>query len=210
MFLWEILEPDRVLTATARFRDSFNKYKQQYPVIVDRLNAFVEFRLTHRPDEPYVVKDSPFSVHNALRGFRHFHMVHGTVILIYQITPAELRLCLVTDHSYDSKIGNNKLINFLHSANMTFDRFDTEPELTLSDSQIADINGLLYEFAAADRTGLIRTLTNVADLMDFIHLMIEGPWTDEQKDEATFAAFGGRDGLIKAVQKVLAQTAATV
>lgn len=208
MLLYEIFVSNRILTATKRFRDSFNSFRKSYPTIDEALRAFVAFRLSHRPDEPYASKDAPFSRHNELRGFRHFHLVHGRVILIYQITPDELRLCLVTDHGYSQVSGQNQLINYLHSPNTAYEQVPDKPALTLSSSAIEDINRLFYEFAAEDRPGLERAISgHLEELLEFIRLLIEQPWTDAQKDEAIFAAFGGQAGLIRAVQKILQQTA---
>jgi mRNA-degrading endonuclease YafQ of YafQ-DinJ toxin-antitoxin module len=210
MLLSEILEPARVLTATARFRDSFNSFKKSYPIIDSTLRAFIDFRMTHRPDESYASKDAPFSVHNELRGFRHFHMVHGRVILVYQITSSELRLCLVTDHSYSTTIGTNRLINALHSPNTSYEPITVQQQFKLSSSQINDIHQLFYEFAADDRDGLIHATTHLDELLEFVRLVIDVPWTDAQKDQATFGAFGGEQGLVKAVQKILQQNAVRV
>ena len=207
MLLYEILEPARTLTATVRFKNTFKEFKQSFPIIDSVLRRFVEFRLSHRIDEPYANKDSAFSVHNELRGFRHLHMVHGKVILIYQITQPELRLCLVTDHGYSTTSGTSRLISLLHAPNVSYEPVAVEQPRTLSAAQIAAIDQLFYEFAADDRASLTRAIHGHLDeLQDFMRLIIDDPWTDAEKDRAIFSAFGGEAGLIKTVQRILQQT----
>lgn len=210
MWLHEIFAPERILSATARFRDTFKSYRQVHSNLDTILREFVEFRLTHRPDDSYGAKDSAF-ISKELKGFRHFHMVHGRVILIYQLTSTELRLCLVMDHNYSTKKGQSSLGNYLNSPSIDFNPISlgqSPKQITLSKEQIDEITSLFFEFAAEDRNGLIQAVSgDMSELLEFVRLVIHAPWDDEQKDRAIFQAYGGRDGFRNAVQKVLQQTA---
>jgi mRNA-degrading endonuclease YafQ of YafQ-DinJ toxin-antitoxin module len=208
MWLYELLAPIRTLSATARFRESFKAFRKTYASIDKTLRDFIEFRLSHRSDEVYSAKDTPFTG-GELRGFRHIHLVHGRVILIYQITQEELRLCLVMDHSYSSKGGKSSLVNYLHSSSTSYDPLSFgKPAVTLSKIQLADISELFFAYAAQDRNGLEKAISgDLSELMEFIRLVIQEPsWSKGEKDRATLAAYGGTEGLRQAVQRVLQQT----
>jgi mRNA-degrading endonuclease YafQ of YafQ-DinJ toxin-antitoxin module len=207
MWLYEILAPVRTLSATERFRDTFKSFRQTYASIDKTLRDFIEFRLTHRSDEVYSAKDTPFTG-GELRGFRHIHLVHGRAILIYQITLEELRLCLVMDHSYSSKGGQSSLSSYLHSPSTSYDPMAFgKPVVSLSKAQLDNISELFFQYASQDRTGLKKAISgNLSDLMEFIRLVIKEPWSDDEKDRATLAAYGGTEGLRQTVQRILQQT----
>lgn len=206
MLLYEILEPVRAVTATARFRETYKAFRRQYSSLDSTLAAFVGFRCRHRPDEPYAIKDAPFTVQSELRGYRHYHMVHGRVILIYKVTPTELQLACLTDHSYSTAAGSNRLINFLHSPGTSYERLGRLHTLTAVQRQ--SISELLFQMAAEDRATLEQSVSgDLTDLLDYARLVIDVAWNDQAKDAAIFAAFDGKDGLIKAVRRVLQQTA---
>jgi hypothetical protein len=208
MWLYEILTPARVLTATTKFRDTFKTFRKIHAGLEQTLRDFIEFRLTHRPDEAYGAKDTAF-VSRELRGFRHFHMVHGRVILIYRLTPTELRLCLVMDHNYSTKQGQTSLGNYLNNPNISYDALAPErPSVTLSKQQLDAISQLFFEYAAEDRAGLVHAISDdLSDLMDFIRHVIDAPWSNDEKDRATLTAYGGVEGLRQEVKRVLQQTA---
>jgi mRNA-degrading endonuclease YafQ of YafQ-DinJ toxin-antitoxin module len=209
MLLHEILAPVRSISATNRFRETFKMFRQAYPSIDKTLREFLDFRTTHRPDEMYGAKDTPF-VSRELRGFRHFHLVHGRVILIYQITHSELRLCLVMDHSYSTKQGQSSLGAYLNSPQTSFQPIGQAKPHLLTKTQIQAINDLFFEYAAQDRHGFQQALRgDLEHLMEFIRLVLEVPWSKAEKDQATLSAFGGIEGLRQAANRVLQQTKQT-
>lgn len=202
MRVYEILNPARTLSATARFRETFKHYRQSYAGLDQTLRAFVEFRLVHRPDEPFGPKDTPFTG-PGLKGFRHFHMVRGRVILIYQVTHAELRLCLVMDHAYSTTHGKSSLGAYLRSPSTDYQSMAIRPTRQLSKSQITAINDFFYKFAADDRDEFAKLIADPNEMMEYIRMVLQVPWTDEEKDAATMQAFDGPDGLRKAATAVL-------
>lgn len=203
MRLFEILSPTRTLSATTRFRDTFKQFRQHYPNLDKVLREFVEFRLAHRPDEMYGPKDTPFTG-PVLRGFRHFHMVHGRVILVYQVTQTELRLCLVMDHAYSTKHGQASLGAYLRSPGTDYQPMAVKQTHQLNKEQMAAIDEMFYEFAADSADEFAKAIRDLGDLMDFIRMVLQQvPWSDAEKDAAIFAAFGGADGVRKAATTVL-------
>jgi mRNA-degrading endonuclease YafQ of YafQ-DinJ toxin-antitoxin module len=204
MHLYEILAPTRHLVVSARFRESFNTYRQHFPKIAEILKRFVEFRLTHNPNEPFTAKDYPFN--NYLRGYRHFHMVHGRVVLIYQVDQSELRLYIVMDHNYNTSHGKEVLLNYLNST-QEFLPFTVQKHKVLASATIQEIRNLLFEFAADDRDALAHAMRyDLSELFEFIRMIIDEPWSDQEKDQATIEAFGGKDKFVAMLQQVLHQT----
>lgn len=200
MRLYEILSPPRSLVVTARFRDTFNAFRQSYPRIDTTLREFVTFRLTHSSDQPFSGKDRPFS--NALRGFRHVHLVHGRVILVYQINPSELRLFIVTDHDY----GN--LRRYLDTVSDFEPMRFNEPAKVLTYEQMGAISNMLFEFAAEDRNTLEQySRGDLSELFEYTRLLIDDAWSNADKDRATLDAFGGKQKMLTFIQQVLKQTA---
>ena len=210
MLLLEILAPQRRLVITQRFSETFNTFRQAYPKITETLKNFIEFRLTHKSDDPYASKDTPFN--NYLRGYRHFHLVHGRVILIYQNNESTLRLFIVVNHhDYDTRHGQETLLKYLQTTS-DFTPMASPVEKVLTSEQKEAITSLFFEFAAEDRNGLEHAIQqpDLSELMEFTRLLIDNPWSEAEKDQATFNAFGGKANLIATVARVLYQTAPKV
>ena len=86
---------ERCTVATHRFKKDLKSCSTKN--ILKTLQEFITFRLRANPIENFGKKDSMFS-NGKYRGFRHFHLVHGRLILIYQITANQLRLCAIAVH----------------------------------------------------------------------------------------------------------------
>lgn len=211
MWLYEILTPVRSVAATSRFHETFKAFKRANANLDQTLYDFIEFRLSHQPSESFGAKDRPFT--RELRGFWHYHMVHGRVILVYQVTPTDLRLSILTDHSYSSKQGEANLVAYLRSPSLSYQAVPFgKAAATLSRPQIDEITNLFFDFAAEDRSLLTHIIAtdDLSQLLDFIRMVIHTSWSDAEKDRATLAAYGGIEGLKQAVQRVLQQTAVRI
>ena len=133
-------------------------------------------------------------------------VIYKKAILIYQATHTELRLCMVTNHDYETKGGRQRITNFLKHADFT--PLSNHEETALTNSERNQINQLLYEFAAEDWQELHRLLHHrFTDILEYVRLAIEQPWSPQQKDAAVFASFGGEDGLRDYIRNVLQRTA---
>jgi hypothetical protein len=202
MFLFEILKRDRTLAATSRFRETFKIFQTGYPELGKALFEFVKFRLAN--DIPFGPKDRPFN--NKLRGYWHYHLIHGRAIVVYQINQHELKLFCVTDHSYTQPRGVDRLAGYLQQPNVTFSEYNIDSKRTLSPAQVKDIRDLFF-LLAADREARAH-VKSFADLLDYVRAVIDEPtWSEREKDAAALAAFGGKDAMLKMLNTALRQTA---
>lgn len=210
MRLFEIAAPQSQLelVSTKRFLKNYAFYERGYPGIDKTFREFIEFKLQN-PMTPFSKKDVPLSS-GSLRGYRHVHLFHGKVILIYDIEAGQLRLLDVVEHT---GVDNGRTANNLGDYLNTLGARDFQPytagtgtdeALALTPDQKADIESLMYEMAVQDR-GILQAAMNgdLSGLAEFTRLTIETDWTDAQKDTAVLDAFGGQQGLQKAVQAIL-------
>jgi mRNA-degrading endonuclease YafQ of YafQ-DinJ toxin-antitoxin module len=98
--------------ASRRFIKEINALSNIYPDVVNTLSGFLEFKCARGPMDSYGKKDYPFR-NGKLRGFRHFHISHGKIILVYWITKAQLRLCCIVSHKAIDGTPSATLISYL-------------------------------------------------------------------------------------------------
>lgn len=98
--------------ASRRFLKEFSEFSRGYRNLDRILRDFLSFRISARPDQPFGKKDYPFR-NGHLRGFRHFHMVHGKAILVYQISEGQLRLCCMCEHKTIDGIPSQAFTDYL-------------------------------------------------------------------------------------------------
>lgn len=205
MRFFEIAQPARRVVATKRFEKTFIEFSKKYAGLKETLRDFVDFRLIHRPDEPFSPKDAAFSPSSSLAGFRHLHMVHGKAILVYYITAANLCLCCMLDHTETEGKRVNSLVTYLKSLEpSSFSSIETSEEKPeLSSEQINDLRSLIYDMAVQDREILMAAVNgDFSDLMEFMRLVID----NSENDQTIVDSMGGSDALRKFIQDVLKQT----
>jgi mRNA-degrading endonuclease YafQ of YafQ-DinJ toxin-antitoxin module len=195
---FEVAQQQLKVVETARFQEEFDAYARQSPNIAKRLIAFIKFKVEH-PDKQWDRKDTGFSGNDRLRGYRHTHLLMGKVILIYQITQNQLRLCACVEHNYVEG-GMKAMIRYLDRLdNQSFKATMGSSEPTLDSGQRKEVVDFLYEIAADDPTSLHAAMEgNPSDLLEYLQEFLE------VEPSVVAATFGGLPGLQKEVHSVLA------
>jgi hypothetical protein len=85
----------RTILASKRFRNQYPTYLKKYGDLETNFRDFLEFRCTHRPDEPFGTKDSRMTGTK----FHRCHLIHGKAIVIYQPHGREIRLVAIEEHN---------------------------------------------------------------------------------------------------------------
>lgn len=199
------------ILATAEFDKEIRFFMKGYPACLDKLKAFLDFRLTARPEQGFNSKDYPYRPGTPLAGWRHVHLIFGKVVVTYQMSDGEIRLCIATHHDPPaqalSQFLNGLTPNDFHPFVMPT-KPGAEAARRLSADDRKEIVDLFYEMSAQDRDILqLAAQGQLAELMEFVDLMLENGWTKAQKQQGLVELFGGQDGLAEAIQQVLKSTA---
>ena len=83
------------VVATRRFIKDFRSHSKQQETI-ETIKNFIHFRCLNE-NEKFCNKDYIF-VNGYYRGYRHVHLIYGYLVLVYQITKNEIRLCAICPH----------------------------------------------------------------------------------------------------------------
>jgi len=219
MRFWEIasppakavVQPNRSVVATRRFLKDLKPFLGN-PEVIKTLRDFLAFRKTAKPTEQFGKKDAPFT-NDKMRGFWHLHIVFGTIILIYQVTPAEVRLIAIINHKL-LDVKNKNFPNWLESLTTEdFQPFDIdeisgheEPE-GLSQDQKQAVRDELYSMASntEERQMLDFALKrqNITGLMPNFRFATDD---DKLDPNVLLAAFGNQDSFFKLVSDALQNT----
>jgi hypothetical protein len=211
MRFFEVANQQRNVIATKRFRQEAAKFCRGYPGLDRVISDFIMHRSVQN-SAPWK-KDAPFAGGDKnVRGLWHVHFYHGKVIGIYDVTPTELRLITVCEHSeFDTPKAVQTLGKYYRS--LTADDFSpyqvsTEaaaPQLTADER--SEISNLMYELASGseeDRAILVQVASgNSTGFLQWAQMLIQDAMSPTQKDEAVMAAFGGQPGLAASAARVL-------
>lgn len=211
MRLYEISSPQRRVEVTKRFLKDFSEFSKGNLALKSTLKDFIDFRKSALPTEPYGKKDYPFSNGN-LKGWRHFHLEQGRIVLIYRITPSALLLTAVVDHkSIDGM--KPTIAKYL----VGIDASDFKPVLGATGAPAHRIppevknalHELIYDLAGdpPGRKILQDSLNgNLIDVMTFVRMVQDDISDDSQKDQIAMTVFDGVEGLKAFIKNALNQT----
>ena len=103
----------RIVMASRRFQKDFLEFRKKYDDLDQTLREFLDFRVSHRPDEAFGLKDGRMS--EPASKFRRCHLVHGKAILIYQLHGSEIRLVTIEEHNAVEGGTNRQMANYAKS-----------------------------------------------------------------------------------------------
>jgi mRNA-degrading endonuclease YafQ of YafQ-DinJ toxin-antitoxin module len=208
--LFELLSEPLSVVASRRFIKDFALFSKTHK-IEDKVSAFIEFRKTAEPSDGFNAKDYAFS-NGHLRGFRHVHLVHGSVIVVYQIADGELRLCTITTHKNIDGIPPTSFISFLTGLESDdYEPFSLDDDMpSLTPKQKDEIIALMYDYAASHPQLLLAFLKGTdGEFMLLARMLVDVPRTNDEIDAAIHAAFGGEDEFHHKIRTVLQQVTGT-
>ncbi|RYD63887.1 MAG: hypothetical protein EOP84_33220, partial [Verrucomicrobiaceae bacterium] len=150
MRLFEVMTEPRRVVSTRRFDKELPPFLKSDPSIGRTLAAFLRFRETALPTQGFGKKDAVYTA-GKMQGFRHVHLVHGKVIVTYQITATDIRL--ISIHTHDATETSNGLPNYaVRLGPEDYHPFaGTEQEtapMTISPEQAKEAVTALYDFAS--------------------------------------------------------------
>jgi mRNA-degrading endonuclease YafQ of YafQ-DinJ toxin-antitoxin module len=194
---YEVAARPLIARQTSRFEREFDRFAKSDAAVARRLVSFLEHKLIN-PTQPWDRKDTAFN-NKRLKSFRHAHLVLGKVIIIYEITQGQLRLCACVEHK-QVEGATKALITYLDG--LTGDSFGplrTKPqEKQLSRDQRREVIDLIYEIAASDVPILRAVLGGNADeFLDYVEITVE------EDRVVILRSFGGIEGLQKEIHTVL-------
>jgi hypothetical protein len=194
--IFEIEGKPLVPVQTVRFSKHFAAFSRTNPSLVDALADFASFK-SNNPDKLHSRKDSGFTS-GTLKGYRHEHLVFGKVVVIYQITKGQLRMCdCITHKEIDGAAkGLGKYLSGLTDA--SFHGITAEPDDDLSSEQRQEIMTLLYDLTQEDPEALrLAANGDFTSLFNWFEDFIEADL------ETILRSFDGKDGLRSEVRTTL-------
>lgn len=207
MRFYEFAQAKREVLSTNRLDKDFKAHEG---LITPKIFEFIEFKRVALPQQSFSKKDAGFTGHQLPPGYRHVHLMHGRLILIYRVEAQHLLLsCIITHKDLDG----GPLSGFL--AKLTPEDYHPFPFMPdeaadegLSADQIAEVESVVYEYAASHRAVLDAFVQGNTDreFAEMLCMSADLPFSREGLDRV-FAAFGGRDGLTQKVAAILKQTA---
>jgi hypothetical protein len=218
MKFFEVAVQQRNVVATKRFRQDIARYCRGYPGTDEALVDFIEER-RQLNSRPWGAKDSPLAGGDKnIHGLWHVHLKHGKVIVLYDLTAADLRLIAVVEHSEtDTPRAVQHLGKYYQSLSpQDFQPFQAAPAAAapqISPEEKTEISNLMYEFASGsdeDRAVLTQLMSgNSAEFLRWAQMAVNDVMSPAQKDQAIMAAFGGQPGLAASAARVLKQMGLT-
>lgn len=183
----------RKVLATKRFQKNFQKFDRGYPVIRNVLIDFLDYRKTAPRNVPWSKKDYAFPS-GPVKGIWHVHLFHGKVILVYDVTETTVLLYDIVEHDGIEGRAVMTLAEYVHGLQPS----DFVPFEMVSGSSLPIIDrkivaDFLWELVQEDAEILHQVAEGRFDeLFEYTRMMIDGDWTDSQKDAAVLRSFGGK------------------
>lgn len=198
MRLLEVDDLALTIRATRRFMKSLATYLKGYPQLEKNLRDFCADKALGKR---YGRKDAPYTG-APLRGTWHAHLVHGKLIVIYDLRNGTLDLFDLSDH--DATEGKGvvdmaKYIRGLRPSDLTGVNLGAGEEAPsgLPADEVAALRDLFYEIAASD-PGIIRAAL-AGDLSDLLYF---AQATIERDRETILVGLGGRNALMRELAKI--------
>ncbi len=169
---------------------------------------FIEYKTRHGFMVPWGKKDTAFASNPELKSWWHAHLTFGREVLVYKPEHNRLLLACIIDHQDVDKSKANRLGRFISGLDQTdwlrfsLDRNDTKA----STEEMKDMHDLIYELAGHHPDmlkGFVRG--NRGPVIELLRMCITQPVADEAKDQMITTAFGGADGLLVLIRRVMQQ-----
>jgi mRNA-degrading endonuclease YafQ of YafQ-DinJ toxin-antitoxin module len=200
---FEVASPRRKVVASKRFTRDLKDFVKADPSVGRNLAAFLRFRETAPATQGFGKKDAVFTGNDDLGSFRHVHLIHGKVIVTYQLTPAEIRLCMISDHKEtENRTSFPKFLNGLGpgSYDAYADDDENEDEHAQRDRERlhAAVVEALYDFAGhpEDRKMLVQTAKGqfVPLFWEMLRALTEVEGDEAEGNARIVAAMAGING----------------
>lgn len=200
MRFFEIAQPERVVIATKQFEKDLKDFSKIAPSILKTLSEFIAFRKEALPSQSFGKKDLPYS-NGDLRGFRHTHLVFGQVIMTYQLTGNQIRLCCITTHKAIDGVPPRGFIAFLNGLSEDdyhpFSLGGPAEDTSITPDEKKAVEEFLYALAGDDAEFVRDALRDPADLMEFFREHFQ------DRSEGLLGKLGGVAGLQAMARDVL-------
>jgi len=148
MRLFEI-ENNLEFRVTKRFLKKLGTYIKSYSGVKEAFRAFCSAKLKN---QSFGKKDGPYTG-GLLKGLLHAHLIHGKVIITYDIKSNVIYLYDIDEHTaYESQNAQRNLASFVASlgAQDYMPMSISGEEEKLSDEQKKDISEFLFQACASD------------------------------------------------------------
>lgn len=209
------------IVATKRFLKNAPDFLRGYPGLDKTLKEFVDFKAMN-PLADWGRKDAVFTGGQQVGHLRHVHLVHGKVIVLYEIVGGELRLYDMVSHKgidkqemgrfgdYHRHLGDGDFAGYAPAVKQKLklnpelfppeDDWELEARVVLPEEQMQELEALFYEMAVQDRDIIEAALHgNFADIMEFMTMVApEDPTT-------LLNVYGGAEGFQQHLRDILKQ-----
>lgn len=171
---------------------------RSYPAAAGVLSAFLKHKIDD-PRQQFGKKDTPFIRSGPFGGYFHCHLIHGRMIIIYNVKDGALCLYEVTDHRGFEGRQAASLAAYLKGASVNDYDYDSDNDDTLSPEDKQELINLFYHIAA-DETDVIRKALqgDWSDLMIYIEMTL-----DSATEEQVFSSFGGRSQMAEKLGDIM-------
>lgn len=204
MRLFEVYSATLKSVASPLFIQNFQFFARGYPVVEKRTKEFVDFKVKN-PREKFGSKDLRFATGTPLSPYQHVHIVHGKVIIIYNIVGDELRLLDMVEHrSLDGRTAGKTAERISDIDTQPIDLGDGETIKTLPKERIDELNELFYMLAVEEK-GVLQAVIDNDHADEFIEYVRHVVPEDEASLEEIVQSFGGRDDMINHLSNIIKQ-----
>ena len=190
-----------------RFKKSVMDFAKNNPKLRENLVEFLAFKVDH-PTRQFGKRDT-FFTGGRLKGLRHYHLVGGNIILIYDIDGSDLRLLEVGVH--DDYVGGSGRAQNLASHISAVTRSDLSPfddgaaeKATFSPQEIKLIRDTLFHFAASDPQDVRDYIAGKDDIIG--QLAADVAQVPHEELLARFQDLGGFIPFLKSILKDMGQS----
>lgn len=192
------------VVSTAKFLEDLGTFQKSYEGIEQKLQIFIDQK-QNNPTTLIGNKDYPFS-NGDLRGFNHYHLVHGRAILIYTLSSGSLRLYRIVPHKVIDKVPPKSLTDYLKTVS-EFQPFstDTNSEPPVFDrSQKLKIEDQIFELAARNPNVLTSFMNRSSvEFLELLTIELDMTISEETMRAALYNAYGGEDAFFKKINHVI-------
>lgn len=170
---------------------------------------FIEYKDRHGPMTPWGKKDTAFASNVDLKNWWHAHLTFGREVLVYKPNGNRLMLACIIDHQDMDKSNAHRLGRFITGLGQDdWVRFsiDQEAPPKASPEEMKDMHDVIYELAGHHPDMLKAFIRgNRGPVLELLRMCIDQPLADETKDQVIATVFGGPEGLMVMIRKVMQQ-----
>ena len=198
MRFFEIASQRLLIKTTNRFEKNFASMLGSYPAAAGVLSKFLQHKVAdHR--QQFGKKDTPFIRSGPFGGYFHCHLIHGRMIIIYNVKDGALCLYAVMDHRGFEGRQAASLAAYLKGAALNDYDYDYGNDDNLSPEDKQELINLFYHIAADDTDVIRKALQgDWSELMIYIEMTL-----DSATEEQVFSSFGGRSQMAEKLSDIM-------